>query len=279
MTLSKDISIKDINFNAELIGEYSLNFCVSDNEISHIVYDAKANKLLALEKHSISDKNITSYLENHIYLSGRFWNEINICFTSNQFSLIPNSLFDSSMIENYLQLNGIKNTGMAYGSSLLTPSRITNCFAYKKDTLDTFTSFYKKNIKVTHHTTAFIRCLNNFNLPNEVHLLFQGNTLSIAIKKEGNIKYVNVFEPKTSDDSIFYTLMIIKKLKLSQNAPIFLYGDINTLSSEYIRLKEFSTHIKFARRITDHRFSFAFDELDDHNFPHLYKIFDAIHYE
>lgn len=277
--MNKDTSIKDINFNAELIGEYSLNFCVSDYEVSHVVYDPNSNKFLALENHYLSDNDITQYLENHPYLSGRFWNEINICFTSNNFSLIPNSLFDSSMIENYLQLNGIESSNLSYGSSPLAPSKITNCFAYRKDLLEEFTTFYQKEINVAHHITAFVKSINNYDLSNEMHILFQPKNLSIVVKVEGKIKYINVFEPKSSDDSIFYTLMIMRKLNLSQNTPIFVYGEINNLSSEYIRLKEFSTHVQFAERTTDHRFSFTFDELNDHNFPHLYKTFDAVHYE
>lgn len=278
LTLNKNISVKDINFNAELIGEYSLNFCISDNEISHVVYDANSNKLLALESCSLPS-NIASYLESHIYLAGRFWNEINICFTSTKFSLIPNSLFDQSMIENYLQLNGVENPNLGFSSSTLNSSKITNCFAYQKDKLDEFKKFYQKEIKITHHTTAFVNSLNNHNFPQELHLLFQAENLSIVSKEHGKIKYLNVFEPKTSDDSIFYSLMVLKKLNLSQNTPIFIYGNIDNLSSEYIRLKEFATNVKFAERTTDHRFSFTFDELDDHQFPHLYKTFDAIHNE
>ncbi len=268
---TNDIRIQDNLFNAEKIGDYYLNLCHSGNTLTHAVYEPISNKYLSLEHHIVKT-SITDLLEGHSYLSGRFWKKINLSFVSSSFSLIPSTLFDVGQVNNYVQLNhGVsKDENCTY--DIHKSLGITNCYAYSNNVINEFKQFYAKEINISHHTTAFLKSISPQSNQPEAHILFLHKSITLALYSQDKLTYLNVFEARTPEDSLFYTLMAFKKLKLPQNTPTYLYGDISVFSSEYNRFKDFLSVINFAPRTTKYKFSLAFSELDDHSFAHIYQI-------
>ena len=106
------VSIKDERLDIDQIDHYRLSFFISDYACQLAVKDVRKKRLLLLEDRSFDPKkSLTDNLEelhkDHILIAAGFWKEIQVFIRNNKFSLVPEPVFDKSMLYEYVRLNEV----------------------------------------------------------------------------------------------------------------------------------------------------------------------------
>lgn len=278
--------LKDEKFDVEHLHDYSLllQFGVRDFQIS--VVDTRNNRCLYLEDYVLAKVETYQQLyqllrdlfEKHHFLLAGFWKAVKISFKTGKFSQVPSSLFVKEALYDYLKLNckidPVREHLLYYKS---IQSDAITVFAIPKKLHEWIFGLYP-NAKVgfVHQSSALIEGVLHFAKTHPQHDMFlyiDRFKLHIITLKDQKLEYYNQFAINQFSDYIRYVMLVIKGLKKNQHSSdVVIWGYIGKQSAHYNEFYKYIKNISFGDRPDYLKFSYLFDEVQDHHYMDLYSL-------
>jgi hypothetical protein len=166
----------------------------------------------------------------------RSFNAVQVGMVSSFFNLVPNSYLsvnaesllnfsESEFEHNILLESSTKYDGsFLFGSSQLLVNKLMELY---------------KNVQIFHSGTVFLNSIPTTN-DATVHLNLVHHNLEIAIVKNGQILYYNLFETQTGEDILFYTLFAMEQIGMDTNkVELKTYGQLLANTKVFQILKKY----------------------------------------
>ena len=270
--------IKDPKFSIEELSSYSLNILVSDSDCSVAVIDVRKSRCLYAEKSEFektysSKQQITileQFYEDHHFLKAGFWKSINISLKNDKFSLVPLSLFDDSIADEYLALNcEIDRKNETIYNYQHKNVGACNVFSLDNDLQEWFKITYPtRDINFIHQTSAFIEGITKIftDRKKSLAVLCDHNSINIALIENKQLIYCNVFSYNTAEDLLYYVMYVMNELELNPDkVPVTIWGDFDQTSIYFAKLFKYIRELHLGHRPETLSFGYVFDELFEHS--------------
>jgi len=276
--------VKDDRFDEELLHQYDLLIQTGPKDFQIAVIDSKDNRILILEDYAMG--NVQSHtellhalrdlFEAHALLKAGFWKGVKIGIKNNKFCQIPESLFVERSAINYLKLNAtfdeLKEKVIFCKSSL---NESVTVFAVQNDLYEWLSSIYKNTSHHFFHQSAALieGVLKQSNAKNPLYIYVDRFKLHILSAQHGKLIYYNQFSIKQFPDYVKYIMLVMNGLNMDQHtSEIVLWGYIGKNSPHYQEFAKYIRNVTFGERPTHLKFSYLFDEVQEHHFFDLYSL-------
>jgi hypothetical protein len=267
-------------------GSLNLYFSLNTRHIRLAIADAQRNKILALEDYELtavfSQLQLTDQLnllaETNPFLTNTHWNEIRVAVKNQNFTFIPETLFELAAAKHYLNLHAEADE---FHEEFLT-YRHAKIEAISIFTVDSFLikwfeeTFTYKKLRFLHQTSPLIEGVLNQHersLQKKTYLYVEQNFLSILLVQEGKLEFCNQFYYASPEDFIYYLLLVMQEQKLNPDQdPVTVWGDITHDSALFTILRKYVRNVNFGKKPQNIGFSYKFDDTFDHRFFDLYSL-------
>ena len=160
-------------------------------------------------------------------IAAGFWKEIQVFVRNNKFSLVPNAVFDKSMLYEYVRLNDEVNMERDFFHfKQIEELNLNIAFGYEKRLKDWFQKKYPKvAIRYYHQSYAFLKaCLNNLksNAPGSLYLCLFGNNALIAGFNFQKLSLYNQFKFKSKDHLIKLTALSCQQFSADRTKTLLI---------------------------------------------------------
>ena len=223
-----------------------LSFCIINLDNNTVV---KADQLQYYQPIALSNlpKELLNFIDQH-QLDRYDYQQIIVVHNNPWFSIVPNSLFDSNYIGDYLK----------YTTTVLaddTPAvdhlidfdlhMVYIPFTHVNNALlDRFSSF-----DFMHHGSVLIKNLyanQKKNGQDGVYAFIESHSMSLTIFKDQQLQLFNVFEINTTDELLYYLLFSLEQVQLDpENCTVALFGSVKEGNQQHTRIAEFIKNINF----------------------------------
>ncbi len=274
---------KDALIDINHLTDYHLTILIAQEELSISIVNSKNNRCLLAEKHTFNKNNtaLTSceeIIEDHHLLKAGFWGQVTVAIANNNFTLVPNSLFEDENKEQYLALHNEIEDNQIVLSHQHKALGATSVFAIDKELVEWFKNNYPaKEVKFVHQTSAFIEGVlknSTSSSAKSIYINCETNILTIIVLHNGNLEYCNNFSYSTPQDVVYYTLFVMNELFLStESTPLVVWGDIDIKSPAYLNLYKFIRYINLGEKPKTLTYGYVFDEIEENALFNTYNIY------
>lgn len=271
--------VKAQAFSTEHIAQYALCIHVSASHVALGVLDKAEARCLAYEHYPLpqlpNERYLIDFLEglfrDHAYLSAGYWQKVVLVNSDAAFSFVPQALYDESQLASYLAPNCRVDKATSFVLSTPHHSQgAVNVFAMSKALAELLESkFTKCPVVFANYSGALLSGLlaQPHTLDSRyLHLLLDGDKLSIALFRNGNLHFFNTFACHSVEDFLYFVLFATEEHKLSQDdTQVLLYGEgLHGTAKLQKVLKEYFRQVGTGKRPSGLRFGYEFDELPEH---------------
>ena len=262
------------SINVDKIDAFSLYYFFDKNILLIGIVDNDRGKYILFEKYSIDatlirQQNIADFvleiIENHTYLKAGFWKNIRVCFDNQNFTLVPNSLFEPQKANLYLNQTKKTNEQQEVCFYNHLSLNAVNVFNANFSILETLKKTYPlKHIEVIHSTSSFIEGCFKEQLSEETNVMINisDNNFILVIIKNSKLILCNSFNFKTKEDFVYYLMFSLKELNLDPEQIVLkLWGEITYNSNLYNFIYKYIRNVEIGGRPSYLNFSYQFDEL------------------
>ncbi len=278
--------IKDDRFDEELLHRYELLINTGPKDLQVGVVDSEDKKVLFLEDYALA--NVQSHSEflsalkelfdNHYLLQAGFWKKVKIGIKNNKFCQVPAALFDEKKGAVYLKFNANfdeANERVLYCES--KGSESVTVFAIQNDLYDWLFGFYSRTVhQFFHQSAALVDGVLRQSMSesdNPLYIYVDRFKLHIMSARHGKLIYYNQFAIKQFPDYVKYIMLAMKGLNMDQQSSrIILWGYIGKNSPHYQEFVKYVRNVSFGGRPDHLKFSYMFDEIQEHHFLDLYSL-------
>lgn len=278
--------IKDEKFDVDKLHQYNLYVQLGSRDLQVCIVDKMTKNCLLVEDYILS--SVTSYSQlvsilNHLFddhhlLKAGFWDTIKVALKSNKFSLVPSSMFVEDAMYDYLKLNCKVNRDsdqLLYYKHI--KSDAINVFAVNEKLYSWICELYpNKQVGFLHQSSALIEGVmaQLSRHPKDAIFIFVDRfKLHIITSKGKKLEYYNQFSIRKFSDYIKYIMLVMKGLnKDQQSSHVVMWGYIGKQSQHYNEFVKYIREISFGTRPSYLKYSYMFDELQDHHYFDLYNI-------
>ena len=274
--------VKDESFSIDDLQHYNLYLNIGDESFEFCVVKTETNKCLMLEEFSFnssddSSKVLQKIWDEHHFLKAAFWKKIKVSFKNQTFNFIPNSLYSKEHNEDYVNFTSDFNSDKdAIGVYKHISFSGINVFTYSKSVLEFLNKIYPKHkIEVVHQSSSLIEATfrGKFEHEKRVLLNVEKSNISITVVNKNELIYHNRFMITSSEDFIYYIMLVYKELNLDvEKDTLMIFGEITPNSPLYDAIHKYIRFSNFGKRPKFLNFSYHFDEVFDHKFLSTYAI-------
>ncbi len=280
------LKITDEALHSGETGPLNLYFSLNTRHLRLAIADFQRNKILALEDYDLTavfsqlqlTDQLNLFLEQNPLLAQTNWNEIRVAIKNQNFTFIPETLFEPSAAQHYLDLHAEPDE---FHEEILT-YRHPKIEAVSIFTADSYLmkwfeeSFKARKIKFLHQTSPLIEgALNQHerSLQKKTYLYVEQNHLSILLCQENKLEFCNQFYYASPEDFIYYTLLVMQEQKLNPDQdPITVWGDIALDSALFTILRKYIRNVTLGKKPQNIAFSYKFEDVFDHRYFDLYSL-------
>jgi hypothetical protein len=280
-------AIKNAKIDIDHLEKYLLCIQIGVRDVQIMIADSRTKECLLLEDYLIEEYDtvaqkkafVSELFESHHLLMARFWKNILLSFKSDKFCLVPMEYFTKESARTYLQMNAnIDSETESVGYYKINTLDAANIFCFEKEILAWIRELYgKERVRVTHQSGMLINSLlanHKDHDTKQLSLMIDRFILHLAVHKGASLEFYNQFHIKTFDDYHKYIALVVKEFGLDPATnPIVLYGFIKDKSSHLKALKDKHPNIILGKKPLFLKFSFEFDEVEDHQYADVYGIF------
>ncbi|WP_165864976.1 DUF3822 family protein [Rufibacter latericius] len=250
------------------------------------VLDAQRNKFVALEDYEAERpstvENAITFLKSLGSTSGllqeRTWQQVRIGIKNQQFTLIPEALFDLNAREEYLKLNAVVDTEQERIHHHEHPRlELINVFTVPAS-LQAWTEpqFQSSPVEFVHQTSALMEgTLHMAERSTRPHLFIyvDKNYVTLVVLQGLKLEFCNSFFFTSSEDFIYYVLFVLQEKKMNPDQdPVTVWGELLLDSELHEILRTYIRHVQFGKKPTGVGFSYRFDTLFNHQNFDLYSL-------
>ncbi|WP_210464628.1 DUF3822 family protein [Rufibacter roseolus] len=250
------------------------------------VLDAQRNKFVALEDYEAespsSVENAISQLQQlrsvSPLLEERKWQQVRIGIKNQQFTLIPEALFDLNAREEYLKLNAVVEPELELVHHHEHPRlELINVFTVPAS-LEAWsdTHFQNSPIEFVHQTSALMEGILHMAERSSRPQLFiyvDKNYVTLVVLQGLKLEFCNSFFFTSSEDFIYYVLFVLQEKKMNPDQDqVTVWGELLLDSQLHEVLRTYIRHVQFGKKPTGVGFSYRFDTLFNHQNFDLYSL-------
>lgn len=275
--------VKDESFDLEQLQQYTLliNSGVRDFQVS--VWDATTGKVLFFEDYVLGETHdhtehleaVKALFDSHELLQAGFWKEVIIGIKNTKFVQVPAALFAEASVADYLKFNAkIEADELVLHSRSSATDAIT-VFAIHQGLHSLLMAQYKNiPVKFVHQSHAIISgCLSYAKTDAPLYIYVDRFKLHILCLRNGRLAYYNQFVIKQFSDYVKYIMLVMKSMNMDQEtSQVVLWGYIGKNSPHYQEFVKYVRNVSFGGRLSNLKFGFLFDEIQDHHFFDLFAL-------
>ena len=278
--------VKSNKFNVDHLSQYSLYFLLGKQHFKFCVLDTKSSACLLLEDYLIGtndqpDETVDTLrviFESHHLLNAGFWNSVKLAFLNPKSVLVPNQMFDKDTLPAYLKMNCKVDPNDGYYYFKHNTGKMVNVFAADKQLVKWFKDQYPNlNIHLLHYSSALIEGVprqSDASRLKSMSLFVNIDSTEILVHENDKLLYCNQFSYQTPEELLNYVMVVMDQLALDPNvSKVQLWGNINNQSEYFKVLYQYIRNISFGKRPSVIKFSFEFDEIDEHQYFDLFGLY------
>ena len=278
--------VKSSKFNVDHLSQYSLYFLLGKQHFKFCILDTKSNGCLLLEDYLIGSKDqphetidtLKVLFESHHLLNAGFWSSVKLGFLSPHSVLVPSQLFDKDTLPDYLKMNCETDDEAGFYYFKHNTGKMVNVFSANKKLVSWFKEQYPNlNLHLIHYSSALIEGVprqNDISRQKSMSLFISLDSTEILVHENDKLLYCNQFTCKEPEDLLNYVMVVMNQLGLDPNvSKVQLWGNVNPNSEYFKILYKYIRNISFGKRPAAIKFSFEFDEIDEHQYFDLFGLY------
>ena len=216
--------------------------------------------------------------EGHHLLMAGYWKSVKLAIANQKFTLIPEPIFSNDRLADYLAMStsvDAERDGYYYYRHV--QSKAVNVFAADKKLVERIRALYPSlEVAVVHQGSAFIEGVQgnrDFTYYRDMYLHVDHDCFSVVITEDNKLLLYNRFLYEQPQDIVKYTMTVMQEMEMTQQqSRVILWGNIPAQSEHFQTLYRYVRHLDYGSRPTYLTFSYAFDELPDHQYFDLYGL-------
>jgi hypothetical protein len=249
------LSFQDRQFNRAKLQHYHLAIAVDNHNLRICGLELLSNKCLFIEAYTLYVSNtlqaIQAIWKNHSFLNNPSWNQVTLSIANQQYTLIPQPLFQPTATDLYLKLA----TNVSHDEALYythTNLGIIVAFAIEPQLLAWFQKTYPENqLLIIHQANTLIAGNSIYyhakNLKRELQffLHIETNNIHITVLSENQLFYYNKFLYQDSDEVLRYLLLVMHTLQQDpKQQEVLVSGNMVKNSLVYRQCKNYIRQVK-----------------------------------
>ncbi len=250
------------------------------------VLDAQRNKFVALEdyeaerpatvEHAIAALQDLS--GSNALLQPRQWQQVRVGIKNQQFTLIPETLFDFNARAEYLKLNAVVEPGRELVHHHEHPRlELMNVFTVPA-ALQAWLApqFNASPVEFVHQTSAlmegFLHMAERSARP-QLYIYVDKNYITLVVLQGLRLEFCNSFYFASAEDFIYYVLFVLQEKKMNpEQDKVLVWGELLLDSELHEILRRYIRHVQFGKKPTGVGFSYRFETLFNHRNFDLYSL-------
>lgn len=274
-------SYSDTLFNPDQTSGQVLSLQIGFERLIYTILDPVQNRYLLLEEflfdtrgnqHQLKD-DLQSVLEGNDFLM-KPYRETLIAFDAMNNILVPDALFDSDNMLNYLEMTDNQGYDQIILTDHLLNLKARNVFSVQSRIGNMLKGIFQ-NAKIRSTASAFIDGLALELKKNEgrtVVLNVGYGQFSISCFSNNELQLFNNFNYTTAEDLTYFTMFTLEQLGYDpDNIHLKLFGEFNQDSAIFGMLYKYIRNISFGERTRMMKYSSSFDGLPPHFFRALFQ--------
>jgi len=246
--------VTDSIFDLNKTTVYKLSIQVSLDGFSFFVLDVADNRLLAWCKKSVTISNfsfIARRFEEWLHdeeLFQQAFNEVEVVFFSDKFTLVPNNFFEDSQKTELLKLlhDEANNPSVLYDALDLQYKLV----------FSVPTPFYNllnqkfSNHSVHHPLQRLLQGMEKTESKRDKKMALWIGTrfFYLMVLNQGVIQVVNAFSFAVGNDILYFSLSTIKQLDLApQDVNVYLSGQMDKIGDLVVKLNKYFNQVDFLK--------------------------------
>ncbi len=273
----------DPSLDAKTAGLCDLLVLIERDSIQLSLLEKKSNKFLALEvfRSTNQDDKLSSQellelaatrsnlLRNYEFSKAR------ICFTTPQYTLVPEALYRPGDEESYFHLNFRHAPDLQVFAAPISPFLLYSVYGIDKNLHKAIFHLFQEP-KLIHHSESVLNDLSlrlRTDAGKQVWLNIRQSGIDICITEGRKLILLNSFERQNNEDALYYVLFTFEQLGLDpESTPVNLSGEIEQESALYRLLYTYIRDLNFTERLHLLSFSPVFSILPPHFYSSLYSL-------
>jgi hypothetical protein len=273
----------DKSFDHEQTNLYHLSIQISLDGFSFAILDIPKGKYTVLKSTNFFLKRprllfmkVRELLAEDELLSLKY-KSIDIVYSSENFTLIPQPFFQHNATDKYYGFNQEVEKGFSVDKTLLTHAEAW-CLYTIPENLKEFLMLKFPKAAIRHNLFPLVeRALKeNKNNPDgrQVHLNFFRTYFEMVVISGSKLLLCNQFNYGGESDVVFYVLYAYEQLKLAPDTTeLVFHGYIQKTDPVYQTFKKYIRKINFARPTTLFNYSYTFQQQPEHYFTSLLDLY------
>lgn len=245
------------------------------------MYDRERQKFVYLEPVPIPEaadeplKEVPKELAQPDLLHQEY-NNVNLIVSNARGTLVPEAFFDQDSKYSYFNLNFQHASGETIKENFINQLRAYLVWSVPSTLLDSFAANIKAPQHIYHAGTLFLEnTLIQYqrNRNNLIVTDLEASLARIAVIKNGNLHFFNMFSYSNDVDLLYYLMYVSDKLEIKPDADSYVFtGEIYRNSELYQLLDRYLGNISFGQRPETLEYSHQFNQISAHNYYTLVGI-------
>lgn len=278
--------VKSNKFNVDHLSQYSLYFLLGKQHFKFCILDTKSSSCLLLEDYLIGSNDqpdeivdtLKVIFETHHLLNAGFWSSVKLAFLGPKSVLVPNHLFEKNTLSEYLKMNCQLDAEEGHYYFKHNTGKMVNVFAANKKIISWFKDQYPNiNLHLIHHSSALIEGVprqQDASRQKSMSLFINIDSTEILVHENDKLLYCNQFNYHSPEELLNYVMVVMNQLGLDANvSKVQLWGNVNNQSEYFKILYKYIRNVSFGKRPSGLKFSFEFDEIDEHQYFDLFGLY------
>ena len=245
--------IVEYSFSPKLSTLYNLNVLLGADSVYYTVSDAE-NRILVLKSfHADTKKNVnlTGLLKDVFFedpILNSVYRSVKVGFSSQHQTLVPRKFYLEAEKPLYLKNLTEEDSRNLVEADTIDALDMVNVYAAEKNLIGLIQAIFPKS-KYFHNTTSLLqgyeRTAKNTDAP-QVFANIRDNCVQIFFFTQHKPVFTNVFPFKTSQDIVYYILLVYEQFKLNpEETPLVLSGSITQDSDIFKYIYRYIRHVNF----------------------------------
>jgi len=276
-----NVDIVDPKFDNYFSIEYTLSILIGMDSFFYFIEDGESNALVLKQIRYAYPSSTPTQQQKELELQRILMTEkllqlpyaqVYICYSSTNFTLIPDELFYKHEIDTYLRQVTRVNEAQAVGAYQLEKLNMNLVYSVDKVVQDVVKSYFPGS-KHLHIVAPLIMQSHQYchNREGEKVCLHIGNGIMGVILFEGaDLKLVNTYPYQTDMDFMYHTLMVYEQFELDpKKVPILISGRTSKKTAIYDQLSKYLNKLEIVKPPSYYQYSSAFEDVDFHFYQDL----------
>lgn len=268
--------IRNDQFNPSLTYKYSLHLLISTKSFSIMVVSDQEDKCMVLEKYRFPKcnhpheilANVSAFYEEINYLKIREWEKVIITLCDDKFAVVPLELFSQESTKDFLELNTVLGEDDAPMHTSYESADVVCTFALFNDLKEWWEKVYSDDkIQFHHFVGNTLQMIHNSYFENNkktLNVILKDDQVIITYQDEdGKVKFVNQYEYGCKEDLLYYLLLALKTVEVSQqDAVVVFWGDVTQEAFDFV--KEYAYKTSYGTTSETLLFNKNFEKIEDY---------------